>query len=303
MCAAGHIPVLFAETMQALQVVRGGRYVDGTLGRAGHASGIVRQGGEVLGIDRDDEAIGAVEALGMPEIHVVKGRHRDLADIARGEGWSEVDGVLLDLGVSSPQLDEAERGFSFREDGPLDMRMDRSDRVTAADIVNIWSAQDLKDVFRRYGEEPKAGRIASAIVKEREKRAFETTKQLADFVARIVGRSGPKNPATRIFQALRMEVNDEVGDLEKALCGAMEILKCGGRLAVITFESITDRIVKDFMVRHAGRMVSLQQGGARWEGEEPRCLNLTKKSITAQEEEVQSNPRSRSARLRVVEKV
>ena len=296
----GHIPVLLKEVMDALAVRPGGRYVDGTLGRAGHAKEIIARGGLVLGIDRDEQAIREIgEVAGLS---AVRGRHGDLKEIANEKGWSEVDGILLDLGVSSPQLDEAGRGFSFLREGPLDMRMDRSSGLSAADIVNGESADRLEEIFRELGEEPQSRRIAKAIAKEREKRKFETTVEFADFVERVVGRRGAHHPATRVFQALRMEVNDEIGELERALEGGLEILKSGGRFAVITFESLTDRIVKRFFAKHVGRMVSLQQGGERWEGEEPRMRAVTGKVVVASEEESDLNPRSRSAKLRAAEK-
>ena len=215
-----------------------------------------------------------------------------------GSCWTWV----LDLGVSSPQLDEAGRGFSFLREGPLDMRMDRSSGLSAADIVNGESAERLEEIFREWGEEPQARRIAKAIVKEREKRKFETTVEFADFIEKVVGRRGAHHPATRVFQALRMEVNDEMGELERALEGGLALLKSGGRFAVITFESLTDRIVKRFFAKHVGRMVSLQQGGERWEGEEPRMRAVTGKVVVASEEESDLNPRSRSAKLRAAEK-
>ena len=296
----GHIPVLLKEVMDALAVRPGGRYVDGTLGRAGHTKEIIARGGMVLGIDRDEQAIREIgEVAGLS---AVRGRHGDLKEIANEKGWNEVDGILLDLGVSSPQLDEAGRGFSFLREGPLDMRMDRSWALSAADIVNSESAERLEEIFRELGEEPQSRRIARAIVKEREKRKFETTVELADFIERVVGRRGAHHPATRVFQALRMEVNDEIGELERALEGGLEILKSGGRFAVITFESLTDRIVKRFFAKHVGRMVSLQQGGERWEGEEPRMRAVTGKVVVASEEEADLNPRSRSAKLRAAEK-
>ena len=296
----GHIPVLLKEVMDALAVRPGGRYVDGTLGRAGHTKEIIARGGMVLGIDRDDQAIRELgEVAGLT---AVRGRHGDLKEIANEKGWNEVDGILLDLGVSSPQLDEAGRGFSFLREGPLDMRMDRSWALSAADIVNSESAERLEEIFRELGEEPQSRRIARAIVKEREKRKFETTVEFADFIERVVGRRGAHHPATRVFQALRMEVNDEIGELERALEGGLEILKSGGRFAVITFESLTDRIVKRFFAKHVGRMVSLQQGGERWEGEEPRMRAVTGKVVVASEEEADLNPRSRSAKLRAAEK-
>ena len=295
-----HIPVLLKETMAALAVKAGGRYVDGTLGRAGHAKEIVSRGGEVLGIDRDEQALREVGRVAGLE--AVWGRHGDLREIANDKGWSEVDGVLLDLGVSSPQLDEAGRGFSFMREGPLDMRMDRSCGRSAADLVNEESAERLEEVFREWGEEPQARRIARAIVAERSKKPFETTTELADFVERTVGRKGGKHPATRVFQALRMEVNGEMDELVRALEGGMGLLRSGGRFAVITFESLTDRVVKRFFASHVGRMVSLQQGGERWEGVAPRARPVTKKAVTASGEEMDLNPRSRSAKLRAVEK-
>ena len=231
-----------------------------------------------------------------------KGCHGDLAKIVRGEGIGEVDGILLDLGVSSPQLDDAGRGFSFRADGPLDMRMDRSRRLTAAEIVNSRTVEELTEILRAYGEEPAARRIAQAIVRLRAQARIETTSQLAELVERTVGRHGAHHPATRTFQALRMAVNDELGELSRALAGALEILKSGGRLAVITFESLSDRTVKRFFADHAGRMVSLQQGGERWEGALPRVRRVTRRAVTASEREKSLNMRSRSAKLRAVER-
>jgi len=204
--------------------------------------------------------------------------------------------------VSSPQLDEAGRGFSFRSEGPLDMRMDRSCGSSAADLVNFESAERLEEIFRTWGEEPNARRIARAIVAERVPRPFRTTTDLANFVERLVGKRGGRHPATRVFQALRMEVNDEMGELERALQGGLRLLKDGGRFAVISFESLTDRTVKRFFAAHAGRKVSLQQGGWRWEGESPRVRAVAKKAVTASDGEASINPRARSARLRTIEK-
>ena len=300
---AKHVPVLLKETVDALRVRRGGRYIDGTLGRAGHTRAILELGGEVLGIDRDAQAVSEVEAMGLKGLTAVHGNHGDIEQIARAKGWSDVDGVLLDLGVSSPQLDEADRGFSFLREGPLDMRMDCSRGVSAADIVNGESAEGLERIFREWGEEPHAHRIARAIVKAREEGArFTTTTGFAEFVERLVGRHGGHHPATRVFQALRMEVNDEMGELRRALSGALALLKSGGRFAVITFESLTDREVKRFFAAHAGREVSLQQGGSEWCGELPRVRLVARRAVTAAEDEVSINPRSRSAKLRIAEK-
>ena len=303
----GHKPVLLSETISALAVKPDGLYIDGTLGRAGHTREILALGGKVLGIDRDDQALEEVAKIagGEPEVFanlsVAKGRHGDLKRLADEKGWKKVDGILLDLGVSSPQLDEAGRGFSFLRDGPLDMRMDRAGGVSAADIVNEEDAGELAKIFRDFGEEPQAGRIAKAIAVARVKKRFETTLELADFIERLVGRRGGHHPATRVFQALRMAVNDEMGELERALEDGISILKPGGRFAVITFESLTDRVVKRFFADHVGKMVSLQQGGERWEGAIPRAVAVTRKAVKATEEEVNLNPRSRSAKLRVIE--
>ncbi len=320
-----HIPVLFKETLAALAVKKGGRYVDGTLGRAGHAAEILARGGEVLGIDRDEQALVEVrerlprtaiatslrssqrrgarnDGVKNGALKLVKGEHGNLAQIARENGWEDVDGILLDLGVSSPQLDEAGRGFSFLREGPLDMRMDRSRGLTAADLVNGETAERLEEVFREWGEEPQARRLARGIVAARAKKPFATTRDLAEVVERLVGRRGSHHPATRVFQALRMEVNDEMGELKRALEGGLDLLAPGGRFAVITFESLTDRVVKKFFAAHAGRMVSLQQGGERWEGALPKARPVSRRAIVAGERELETNPRSRSAKLRAVER-
>ena len=300
---SGHISVMLTEAVDALNVKEGGVYVDGTLGRAGHTKEILRRGGRVIGIDRDDDALKAVEALSVQGLKAVKGNHGDVAKILKNEGLEKVDGILLDLGVSSPQLDEGERGFSFRADGPLDMRMDRAGGLTAADVVRDLDESRLTDIFRKYGEEPNARRIAKAIVKARGVSSIETTLQLAEIVERTVGRRGAHHPATRVFQALRMHVNDEMGELEKALADGLGCLKPGGRMVVITFESLTDRVVKHFFAAHAGRMVSLQQGGEMWEGELPRVMQVTRKAVVASDQEIVANPRSRSAKLRAVERM
>ena len=298
-----HVPVLLKESMEALAVKAGGRYVDGTFGRGGHSREIARRGGEVLGIDRDDAALESALRIGDNRVKVVKGNHGDLRRIADENGWNEVDGVLLDLGVSSPQLDDAGRGFSFQREGPLDMRMDRSCGMTAADIVNSEGASRLEEIFRTLGEEPQARRIAKSIVSARvDGRRFGTTTEFADFVSRIVGRRGAHHPATRVFQALRMAVNDEMGELERALEGGLGLLSHGGRFVVITFESLSDRVVKRFFAAHVGRMKSLQQGGETWDGELPRVRAVTRRAVVAGELEVKNNTRSRSAKLRAIEK-
>ena len=296
-----HAPVMLREAVELIAVRPGGRYIDGTLGRAGHSSEIARRGGVVLGIDRDDDALREVASLGLENLKPVKGCHGDIARIAAENGWESVNGILLDLGTSSPQLDEAGRGFSFLRSGPLDMRMDRSQLLTASEVVNTWSVERLEEVFRTLGEEPKARKFAKAIVAEREPRPFETTKALAEFIERIEGRRSARHPATRLFQALRMVVNDEIGELKRALADGVRLLAPGGRFVVITFESLTDRIVKQFFALHIGRKVSLQAGGERWEGEVPRANAVTRKALKPSEEEVAENPRARSAKLRAIE--
>ncbi len=296
-----HVPVLLKEAVDALAVKPGGRYVDGTLGRAGHAREIIARGGSVLGIDRDAQAL--EEIGGIEGLIAVRGRHGDIKEIADEHGWNEVDGVLLDLGVSSPQLDDAGRGFSFLREGPLDMRMDRSSQLTAADLVNTEGEEALATVFRELGEEPRARRIARAIVRRRESKGWiETTTELADVVAGAVGRLGPRHPATRVFQALRMAVNDELGELDRALEGGLAILRSGGRFAVITFESLSDRKVKGFFSSHVGRMKSLQAGGEEWFGAEPRARAVTRRAVAPGEDEMVANPRARSAKLRAIER-
>jgi 16S rRNA (cytosine1402-N4)-methyltransferase len=225
--------------------------------------------------------------------------------MAEERGIGQLDGILLDLGVSSNQLDEADRGFSFQQAGPLDMRMNRSEGPTAADLVNTLSREELARVFRDYGEERSAWRIAGAIVQAREEEPFTTTGRLAEVISAEVGgrRGGRLHPATRVFQALRIAVNDEIGSLERGLQDGLDLLKAGGRLAVISFHSLEDRPVKQFFNRHAGRIEALQQGGERWVGELPRVKKITRKAIVATEQEVRENPRARSARLRVAERI
>ena len=305
-----HIPVLLREVVDSLAIRPGGVYVDGTLGRGGHAREILLRGGAgttLVGIDRDEQALAEsaarLESVAGANVVLVHGCHGSLAEIVQKKGIGEVDGILLDLGVSSPQLDEPGRGFSFRADGPLDMRMDRSRDVTAASLVATRTEAELAGILQTLGEEPNARRIARAIVQARAARPIETTGQLAELVERTVGRHGPHHPATRTFQALRMAVNDEIGELERALDGGLGVLKAGGRFAVITFESLTDRIVKRFFAAHAGRMVSLQQGGERWEGLLPRVRLITRRAVVASAEETDVNPRARSAKLRTVERM
>ena len=307
-----HIPVLLEETVKALAPAPGCVYVDGTLGQAGHASAVMRLAGptgRLLGIDRDAEALARARAnlvrAGVPGEHVLaQGAHGDLGAIAAANGFDGADAILLDLGVSSDQLDTPERGFSFRADGPLDMRM-RNDRgPTAADLVATLSTEALTRLFRDLGEERRAAAIARAIDRERRKAPIDRTLRLAEIVADAVGgaHAAGRHPATRVFQALRMAVNDELGDLRRALEAGLRLLKPGGRLAVITFESLTDRVVKTFFRAHCGQEVALQQGGSVWRGETPRTDWVLRKAVTARPEEIERNPRARSAKLRAVRK-
>ncbi|MEG1480679.1 MAG: 16S rRNA (cytosine(1402)-N(4))-methyltransferase RsmH [Kiritimatiellia bacterium] len=305
-----HIPVLLTETIEALAPKIGCVYIDGTLGQAGHASAIMRlagASGRLLGIDRDREALARaaanLEREGVPGSHtLVQGAHGDIAALAHANGFDQVDAILLDLGVSSDQLDTPERGFSFRNDGPLDMRMRNDAGESAADLIARLSVAEMTELFRNLGEENRASSIARAIDRERAKAPFVRTLQLADCVARTVGLAHTKgrHPATRVFQALRMAVNNEVGDLRRALEEGLKLLKPGGRMAVLTFESLTDRIVKQTFRAHVGQDVALQQGGSEWQGELPRMERIFRKAVVGQPLELEINPRARSAKLRAV---
>ena len=304
-----HKPVLLAEVLAALRPRPAGRYADATIGGGGHAAAILAASspsGWLYGCDRDGAAIEAAirrlaEFAGRFEI-----RRGNFAELADWISPASCDGVLLDLGVSSPQLDEAERGFSFQRDGPLDMRMDRRQPVTAAELVNGLRETELQEIFWQLGGEPQARRFARAIVRERQARRLETTAQLASLIERLAPRGGKKrHPATRVFQALRMAVNDERRSLSSGLAAACTILKPGGRLAVLTFHSIEDRLVKEF-----GRAQSLPYTVAGDvdvpELRQPRRPVMQwapRKALEPGAAELAANPRARSARLRVLEKV
>ena len=305
-----HVPVMMEETLAALDVRPGGAYIDGTLGHAGHAAEVLRRAGpngRLLGIDRDRDALAraAGRLRGLPGKAVLtQGDHGALGSLARAQGFGEVDGVLLDLGVNSEQLDAAERGFSFMRDGPLDMRMDVSRGETAAGLVARLEAAELAALFRELGEEPRALSIARAIVRERARAPIATTLRLAEVVAAAGGwHGGRRHPATRVFQALRMAVNDELGALRAALEDGLGLLRPDGRMVVISFESLTDREVKTTFAAHAGRLVSLPQGGARWEGRHPAVAWVHRHPVGPGEAEVAANPRARSAKLRAVRRL
>lgn len=305
-----HVPVMVQEVLEALAVRRGGTYVDGTGGGGGHAealAGKVGEEGRVLVLDRDPEAVERLRArlAGMGRrVEVRRENFAELAEVVGELGWGPVDGVLLDLGLSSFQLGEGRRGFSFDRAGPLDMRMDVDRGPTAAEIVAAWSEEELADAIWRYGEERDAGRIARAIVRERESRPICTTEALADLVSRSKGgRRGRIHPATQTFQALRIAVNRELEHLEAGLEGALSSVAVGGRVAVISFHSLEDRRVKSIFGRHVGRWESLQEGGRRWEGERPAARWVIRRPLRPREDETAQNPRSRSAKLRAIERI
>jgi 16S rRNA (cytosine1402-N4)-methyltransferase len=305
-----HQPVLLTEVVTALQPKPHGRYLDGTLGGGGHAAAILEAcspDGFLYGCDRDTAALAAARERLSPMAHRLETHHCNFTEADQWIAPRSLDGILLDLGVSSHQLDTPERGFSFQHDGPLDMRMDQSGSgPTAADLVNTLPASELADLFWKWGEERHSRRIARAIETERRIRPFTTTGQLARFIERICPRRGsPTHPATRCFQALRIATNDELGAVRNGLERAFNLLSPGGRLAVISFQSLEDRLVKEFMRREARDY--------DFDGPEdhpdfrhprhPRGRELARKGIVASEAELDQNPRARSARLRVLERL
>lgn len=304
---AGHIPVLAAEALEALAVRDGGVYVDATFGGGGHSRAILAHADcRVIGIDRDPEAVARGRALEAqePRFSMIAGRFGELDRLLADAGVPAVDGVLFDLGVSSFQLDEAERGFSFLREGPLDMRMERRG-PSAADLVNRLREEELVRILQEYGEEPAARRIARAIVRRRRERPLRTTGELAALVAEAVGRA-PRHhhPATRTFQALRIAVNDELGEIERGLAAAVRVLRPGGRLVVITFHSLEDRLVKRFIQMHSDR----PGGGSRHrplpERSGPPLLHwVIRRPLVPSPEEIARNPRARSAKLRAAERL
>ncbi|MGA0332538.1 MAG: 16S rRNA (cytosine(1402)-N(4))-methyltransferase RsmH [Kiritimatiellia bacterium] len=304
-----HEPVLKAEVLEGLRVKSGGRYIDGTLGGGGHTRAILEASapdGRVLGIDQDPDALertGRLLGEYGDRFQAVHGNFSDLSVMAAAKDFSEPDGILLDLGVSSDQLDTPERGFSFRFEGPLDMRMNPDAGLSVAEWLQGVDLNELTDVLRELGEERQARRIARAVIAARDAGKLTDTLALAGVIEDAVGgRKGSRiHPATRSFQALRMTVNRELEVLEEGLRQALSLLRPGGRLAVITFHSLEDRTVKQIFRRHEGREVSLYQGGSEWEGELPRVERVWRKPQVASEEEQTRNPRARSAKLRVVQ--
>jgi len=289
-----HVSVLLAEVMEALEPAPGKLIVDGTFGAGGYARAFANAGAKVTAFDRDPSAARFAEGL---DVRLIEARFSQMAEVL-GEGVA--DGVALDLGVSSMQLDEAERGFSFMRDGPLDMRMG-ADGPTAADLVNTAEQAELARIFWLYGEEKKSRRIAAALVRRRAEQPFERTLDLAEAVERAVGgRKGAKvHPATRVFQALRIAVNEELAELEAGLEAAEKVLKAGGRLAVVTFHSLEDRIVKAFLTERSGRMPGASRHAPpQAQGPEPTFVLLFNGHRSPGEAEIAANPRARSAKLR-----
>ena len=306
-----HLPVLLSEITDAMQPHPGGRYIDATVGGGGHAQRILDLSlpdGALLALDADPAAIEAASvhlaAYGERIVYVVS-YFDELGRVARELGFSNVDGVLFDLGVSSPQLDEAERGFSFGREAPLDMRMGPQAGVSAADLVNGLEEVELARIIYEYGEERHSRRIASSIVRERKRGRITTTTQLARVVAgsKPSSRNERIHPATRVFQALRIAVNDELGRLTRALPQALEALRAGGRLAVISFHSLEDRIVKEFLRAESRDCICPPGLPTCVCGHRASVRVLTRRPITASSEEVAANPRARSAKLRVAERL
>jgi len=307
---AYHTPVLLKEVVNQLQPRRGGLYVDCTVGGGGHAREILHAcgpEGQLIGLDWDEEAIAAsrewLSEFGA-RVQLVRANYVEMERVLMNLGVTVVDGVLFDLGVSSRQFDEPARGFSLQREGPLDMRMSHHVATTARDILRAASLEELSKIFRVYGEEKRSRAIAREIVEERERAPLETTTQLARLVEHVLGpKRGTTHPATRVFQALRIAVNDELGNLRRGLETATRFLKSGSRVAVISFHSLEDRIVKQFFVEKSTGCICPPGLPACGCGRKEVLRIVTRKPVTAGEPEVQANPRARSAKLRVAEKV
>jgi 16S rRNA (cytosine1402-N4)-methyltransferase len=307
-----HNPVLYKEIIHALQPQRGGRYVDGTVGAGGHARGILEAcapDGRLLGLDVDPQALAIARKTLAPyehRIHLAQASYTTLSAQLQRLGWDEVDGILLDLGASSMQFDTPERGFSFLQDAPLDMRFDPRTPQTAADIVNSYSERELADLIYEYGEERDSRKIAHAIVRAR---PLHTTRELAAVIEAVSPRRGSfgrlrsVHPATRTFQALRMAVNEELASVKAVLPQAVTSLRVGGRIAVISFHSLEDRIVKEFFREQSKDLVNPPYEKIYEVERKATLKEITRKPITPSEEETEDNLRARSAKLRIAEKL
>ena len=305
-----HVSVLLDECIEGLNIKPDGIYVDGTLGGAGHSSQIVKRltTGRLIGIDRDPVALKAAGERLAPyadRVTLVHSNFCEIAQVLEDLNIEGVDGILLDLGVSSPQLDDGSRGFSYMADAPLDMRMNSEDTLSAYDVVNSWSFDELKRILFDYGEERYAPKIASAICKKREEKPIETTLELVDVIRGAMPAQAlreKQHPAKRSFQAIRIAVNDELGSVEKVMKDAIPCLNPGGRLAVITFHSLEDRIVKTAMASAAKGCTCPPSFPVCVCGKKPQVQVITRKPIVSKDEELERNPRARSAKLRVCEK-
>ena len=302
-----HQPVLYKEIIHALQPQTGGCYVDGTLGAGGHARGILEASapdGLLLGLDVDPQALSIARKTLAPyedRIHLVQASYTSLASQLQSLGWSEVDGIVLDLGASSMQFDTAERGFSFMQEAPLDMRFGPNALQTAADIVNNYTERELADLIYEYGEERDSRKIARAIVKAR---PLHTTRELVAAIEAVSPRRGDRvHPATRTFQALRIAVNEELESVKAVLPQAVAGLRSGGRLAVISFHSLEDRIVKEFFRSQSKDLINPPYERIYEEERKATLKEVNRKPITPSEEEIKTNPRARSAKLRIAEKM
>ena len=306
-----HTSVLFEECIQGLAIKQEGIYVDGTLGGGGHSSGIcekLTENGTLIGIDRDRDALEAAEKRLAPykcRKYFVQSNYSDIKDVLGELAIEKIDGALLDLGVSSFQLDNPERGFSYMQDAPLDMRMSQDDDFTAYDVVNRYEGKELTEIIRKYGEERWASRIAEFIVKARKKQPIETTGELVDIIKAAIPaaarRDGP-HPAKRTFQAIRIEVNDELGQLERAVDEFCDVLAPGGRLCIITFHSLEDRIVKEIINKRINPCTCPKEFPVCVCGKVGDIQKRSGKPILPSARELEENPRARSAKLRIAEK-
>ena len=301
-----HIPVLLNEVVESIAPKDGGVYVDGTFGAGGYTRAVLDAADcTVYAIDRDPDAIREGQKLVdayKGRLHLLHGTFGEMAELVRGEGVDFVDGVMLDIGVSSMQIDRAERGFSFQKDGALDMRMSQNG-LSAADVLNTFGEREIADIIYKYGEERFSRRIAAAVVEQRKNAPFKTTLEFADLIRRTVPHKREDiDPATRSFQALRIYVNDELGQLESGLSAAHDLLKAGGRMAIVSFHSLEDRIVKTFMQEKSGKTANPSRYMPVVEKQAATLKTITKKPILPTESETKFNPRARSARLRVAEK-
>ena len=306
-----HIPIMLSQVIEGLAIDPDGIYVDGTLGGAGHSSEIVKRlsdRGRLIGIDQDEDAIKAASErlAGYKQVTIVKNNYVNIKSVLSELGIEKVNGILLDIGVSSYQFDNPERGFSYRTDAPLDMRMDQSQDMTAEDIVNEYSEAELRKIINAYGEEKFAGRIAKGIIQAREKQRIKTTFQLNEIIKEAIPAAARRqggNPSKKTYQAIRIELNRELSVLQDSVDTMIDLLAPKGRLAIITFHSLEDRIVKQAMKEAENPCICPPEFPVCTCGRKPKGKVITRKPFTADEKELQENPRSSSAKLRIFEKV